>query len=57
MSASLNVGLMSFGTGEVRVDLTSPVSLAIDLDFTERQPRHFGAPPATLRPASGATPR
>ncbi len=41
---------MSFGTGEVRVDLTSPVSLAIDLDFTERQPRHFGAPPATLRP-------
>jgi arylformamidase len=41
---------MSFGTGEVRVDLTSPVSLAIDLDFTERQPRHFGAPPATSRP-------
>ena len=41
---------MSFGTGEVRVDLTGPVSLAIDLDFTERQPRHFGAPPATSRP-------
>jgi arylformamidase len=41
---------MSFGAGEVRVDLTSPVSLAIDLDFTERQPRHFGAPPATSRP-------
>ena len=41
---------MSFGTGEVRVDLTNPVSLAIDLDFTERQPRHFGAPPATSRP-------
>jgi arylformamidase len=50
LSESLNVGLMSFGTGEVRVDLTSPVSLAIDLDFTERQPRHFGAPPATSRP-------
>jgi arylformamidase len=41
---------MTFGTGEVRVDLTSPVSLAIELDFTERQPRHFGAPPATSRP-------
>jgi arylformamidase len=50
LSAPFNVGLMSFGTGEVRVDLTSPVSLAIDLDFTERQPRHFGAPPATSRP-------
>ena len=41
---------MNFGHGEIRVDLTSPVSLAIDLDFTERQPRHFGAPPATSRP-------
>jgi arylformamidase len=50
LSAPFNVGLMSFGTGEVCVDLTSPVSLAIDLDFTERQPRHFGAPPATSRP-------
>jgi arylformamidase len=50
LSAPFNVGLMSFGTGEVRVDLTSPVSLAIDLDFTGRQPRHFGAPPATSRP-------
>jgi arylformamidase len=50
LSAPFNVGLMSFGTGEVRVDLTNPVSLAIDLDFTERQPRHFGAPPATSRP-------
>lgn len=46
----LNVGLMSFGNGEVRVDLTTPVSLAIDLDFSYAQPRHFGAPPATSRP-------
>jgi arylformamidase len=46
----LNVGLMSFGNGEVRVDLTTPVSLAIDLDFTQAQPRHFGAPQATSHP-------
>jgi arylformamidase len=45
-----NVGLMNFGHGEIRVDLTSPVSLAIDLDFSQAQPRHFGAPPATSRP-------
>ena len=41
---------MNFGHGEIRVDLTSPVSLAIDLDFSQAQPRHFGAPPATSRP-------
>ncbi len=50
MSAVLNVGLMTFRNGEVRVDLTSPISLAIDLDFSQAQPRHFGAPPATSRP-------
>ena len=41
---------MNFRNGEVRVDLTSPISLAIDLDFSHAQPRHFGAPPATSRP-------
>ena len=46
----LNVGLMNFGNGAVRVDLTNPISLAIDLDFSHAQPRHFGAPPATSRP-------
>ena len=50
MSAVLDVGLMNFRNGEVRVDLTSPISLAIDLDFSHAQPRHFGAPPATSRP-------
>ena len=50
MSAVLNVGLMNFGNGEVSVDLTNPISLAIDLDFSHAQPRHFGAPPATSRP-------
>jgi len=50
LSAVLNVGLMNFKNGEVRVDLTSPISLAIDLDFSHAQPRHFGAPPATSRP-------
>jgi arylformamidase len=38
------------GDGEVTVDLSNPVSLAIELDFSERQPRHFGAPPASTRP-------
>jgi len=50
LSAVLNVGLMNFGNGEVSVDLTNPISLAIDLDFSQAQPRHFGAPPATSRP-------
>ncbi len=42
--------LINVGDREVRVDLTQPVSLAIDLDFSARQPRHFGAPQATSRP-------
>ncbi len=44
------VGLIDFGQGEVRIDLSRPISLAIELDFSERQPRHFGAPRATSRP-------
>jgi arylformamidase len=50
LSTRVNVGLISFGNVEVRVDLASPVSLAIDLDFAQAQPRHFSAPPATSHP-------
>jgi arylformamidase len=37
---------------EVSIDLSNPVSLAIDLRFSAQrgQPRHFGAPPASSRP-------
>lgn len=39
--------------GEFRVNLASPVSLAIALDFRGAgQPGHFGAPPASARPFS-----
>ena len=38
------------GGRELRLDLARPVSLAIDLDFSQNQPRHFGAPTATTRP-------
>ena len=41
---------VSVGSREVHVDLSKPVSLAIELDFSERQPRHFDAPPASSRP-------
>jgi kynurenine formamidase len=41
---------ISVGAREVTVDLTRPISLAIDLDFSEQQPRHFGAPLASSRP-------
>jgi kynurenine formamidase len=41
---------ISVGDREVRIDLSKPVSLAIDLDFSAQQPRHFGAPQATSRP-------
>ena len=46
----MNVGLIDFGHGEVRIDLSRPISLAIALDFSDRQPRHFGAPQAVSRP-------
>jgi len=36
--------------GEVIVDLSRPISLAMPLDFSGREPRHFGAPPASSRP-------
>ncbi len=41
---------ISVGSREVTVDLERPISLAIDLDFSEQQPRHFGAPLASSRP-------
>ncbi|HEY6483237.1 MAG TPA: cyclase family protein [Steroidobacteraceae bacterium] len=41
---------IAVGDGEVSVDLARPLSLAIDLDFTSAQPRHFGAPAAQARP-------
>jgi hypothetical protein len=40
------------GHREVRVDLSNPVSLAIALDFSPAQPRHFGAPAASSEPFS-----
>jgi arylformamidase len=48
--APMNVGLIDFGHGEVRIDLSRPISLAIALDFSDQQPRHFGAPQAVSRP-------
>lgn len=43
---------ISVGNREVSIDLSNPVSLAIDLRFSAQpgQPRHFGAPPASSRP-------
>ena len=35
---------------DVVVDLSRPVSLALELDFHAPQPQHFGAPAATSRP-------
>ena len=49
-AAPMNVGLIDFGRGEVRIDLSRPISLAIALDFSDRQPHHFGAPQAVSRP-------
>src|SRR5215468_22359 len=41
---------MALGGRELVVDLSRPVSLALELDFSGPQPRHFGAPPASARP-------
>src|SRR6516165_4352305 len=35
---------------EIAVDLSHPADLALELDFSGPQPRHFGAPPASSRP-------
>ena len=37
---------------EVIIDLSRPINVAIPLDFSEEQPRHFGAPAATSQPFS-----
>jgi kynurenine formamidase len=38
--------LVQLDRGEVAIDLSRPINIAIDLDFTSAQPSHFGAPPA-----------
>lgn len=41
---------MALDGHELGIDAANPVSLALELDFTAAQPRHFGAPPASARP-------
>ncbi len=41
---------IALGGREVGVDLSRPVSLAVQLDFAGPQPRHFGAPRASAHP-------
>jgi arylformamidase len=41
---------ITIGTGAVGADLSRPTELALPLDFTGPQPRHFGAPRASSRP-------
>ena len=41
---------MGVGGRELRIDLSRPTSIAIDLDFSKDQPRHFGAPQASTQP-------
>jgi kynurenine formamidase len=41
---------IQLGTSEVVVNLWRPISLAIELSFPGRQPRHFGAPAASAQP-------
>lgn len=36
--------------GEVLTELSQPIDIAINLDFSAAQPRHFGAPSAGTRP-------
>jgi arylformamidase len=43
---------ITVGHREIGIDLSKPISLAIGLDFSELQPRHFGAPAATSLPFS-----
>lgn len=38
------------GRPEIQIELGPPVSIAIDLDFSGNQPRHFGAPEAGTHP-------
>jgi arylformamidase len=41
---------LSVNGQELGVDLSRPVDLALELDFSGPQPRHFGAPRASSRP-------
>jgi arylformamidase len=41
---------LSFGGRELAIDVSRPVNLAMELDFSGPQPRHFGAPRASARP-------
>ncbi|HET7755714.1 MAG TPA: hypothetical protein VFK87_00510, partial [Steroidobacteraceae bacterium] len=41
---------IALGDREVTVDLSRPVSLAVEVDFAGPQVRHFGAPRASARP-------
>jgi hypothetical protein len=41
---------IALGAHEVGIDLSRPLSLAVELDFAGAQPRHFGAPRASARP-------
>jgi kynurenine formamidase len=41
---------LRFDAVDVRIDLARPVCVALEQHFDSRQPRHFGAPPATSVP-------
>jgi arylformamidase len=41
---------MGVGGRELHIDLSRPTSIAIDLDFSKDQPRHFGVPQASTHP-------
>jgi kynurenine formamidase len=41
---------IALGGREIGVDLSRPLSLALELDFAGPQPRHFGAPRASAQP-------
>jgi kynurenine formamidase len=43
---------VSWAGGEAVTDLSRPIDIAIRLDFSSDQPRHFGAPAANTRPFS-----
>jgi kynurenine formamidase len=43
---------VQWDAGEAITDLSRPIALAIELDFSADQPRHFGAPPANTQPFS-----
>jgi len=43
---------LQVGDREVRIDLSHPFDLSVELDFQGPQARHFGAPPAASQPYS-----